>query len=265
MFKHWRKILSIVLLSGLIGNAALADPPFNGDLLLLQYNSGIGLFEQYFVGSGVSQAAAMVINGDTLHPDVFTFGSGIATNTTTKTIVVSDVPIASITGLQTSLNGKASSTHSHVISDVTGLQAALDGKFATPTGTTAQYVRGNGTLATLPVAAAKVFNNGVSRSLNSNYTISSTRDASVSYSINASWTLNALLSGTGSAFLEYSTSSGSTWNTVSQVSKTLNLLTIAGADDMNLTGDVPANALVRIRTTATNMTVTYALGQEVLN
>lgn len=36
------------------------------------------------------------------------------------------------------------------ISQTTGLQAALDAKFATPSGTTAQYVRGDGTLATLP-------------------------------------------------------------------------------------------------------------------
>jgi hypothetical protein len=38
------------------------------------------------------------------------------------------------------------------ISQTTGLQAALDGKYPIPTGTTAQYVRGDGTLATLPVA-----------------------------------------------------------------------------------------------------------------
>lgn len=108
-------------------------------------------------------------------------------------------------------------------------------------------------------------NNNVSRTLNSSYTISSTREACVSYSINASWTLNALLSGTGSAFLEYSTDSGSTWVTVNQVSKTLNLLTIAGGDDMNLTGCVPPNALVRLRTTSSNMTVSYVRGQEMLN
>lgn len=38
------------------------------------------------------------------------------------------------------------------ISQTTGLQAALDGKFPAPAGTTAQYIRGDGTLATLPVA-----------------------------------------------------------------------------------------------------------------
>lgn len=37
-------------------------------------------------------------------------------------------PIASITGLQSALDGKANSAHVHTISDVTGLQLALDGK-----------------------------------------------------------------------------------------------------------------------------------------
>ncbi|WDY60401.1 hypothetical protein [Pseudomonas sp. PSKL.D1] len=36
------------------------------------------------------------------------------------------------------------------ISQTTGLQAALDSKFATPTGTTAQYLRGDGSPATFP-------------------------------------------------------------------------------------------------------------------
>lgn len=38
--------------------------------------------------------------------------------------------IANITGLQTALDGKASSSHSHAISDVTNLQTTLDGKAA---------------------------------------------------------------------------------------------------------------------------------------
>lgn len=110
---------------------------------------------------------------------------------------------------------------------------------------------------------APTITNNVSRSLNSNYTISSTLRARVNYSINISWTLQALLSGTGSAFLEYSTNAGSSWVTVTQVTKTIGLLTFAGADDMNLSGEIELGALVRIRTTSTNMTVAYTRGQEV--
>lgn len=49
---------------------------------------------------------------------------------------------------------KANATHTHIMSDVTGLSAALALKFNTPSGTTLQYVRGDGTLATLPIAPA---------------------------------------------------------------------------------------------------------------
>ncbi len=39
--------------------------------------------------------------------------------------------ISTVTGLQTALDGKAASSHTHIISNVTGLQTALDGKAAT--------------------------------------------------------------------------------------------------------------------------------------
>jgi hypothetical protein len=39
--------------------------------------------------------------------------------------------ISDITGLQTTLDSKASSSHSHAISDITGLQTTLDGKAST--------------------------------------------------------------------------------------------------------------------------------------
>lgn len=45
------------------------------------------------------------------------------------------------------------------ISKTTGLQTALDGKFAVPTGTTAQYLRGDGTTATFPTNLS-AFTNG---------------------------------------------------------------------------------------------------------
>lgn len=144
------------------------------------------------------------------------------------------------------------------------ITTSLAGKFNNPTGNASQVVLGDGTLGTLPVISAPTVNNNVARSLNSNYTISATKHARVSYSVNVSWNLAALLSGNATAFLEYSTNAGSTWTTVNQVSKSIGLLTFAGADDLNLVGEIPANGLVRIRTTASNMTVAYTRGQEVL-
>lgn len=133
------------------------------------------------------------------------------------------------------------------------------------TGTAGTYVTvTTDTQGRVTSGLAVVQNDNVARTLNSNYTISATQRVRCTYSINVTWALASLLSGSGSAFLEYSTNAGSTWTTVSTVSKSLSLLTIAGGDDMNLSGEVPANALVRIRTTATNMTVAYTRGQEVL-
>lgn len=49
-------------------------------------------------------------------------------------------------------DARAPLAHTHVIADVTGLQTALNGKYNQPTGTTAQYLRGDGSLATLPAS-----------------------------------------------------------------------------------------------------------------
>lgn len=49
--------------------------------------------------------------------------------------------------LQTALDGKANSSHTHIIADVTGLQTALDGKQATlVSGTSLRTVNGNSLL-----------------------------------------------------------------------------------------------------------------------
>lgn len=50
----------------------------------------------------------------------------------------------------------AAASHTHAQSDITGLTAALAGKFANPSGTTAQYVRGDGSIATINFLTAEV-------------------------------------------------------------------------------------------------------------
>lgn len=124
----------------------------------------------------------------------------------------------------------------------------------------------------IPTIAAKVFNNNVTRTLNSNYTISTTRDAMVSYSLSLSVT-NPLVAGssTASAFLEYSTDGGTNWNTVSQATNSSSValavtIALTQPNTFVVSGMVPANSLVRLRTTtAGTATVTYTRGQEVLN
>lgn len=111
--------------------------------------------------------------------------------------------------------------------------------------------------------------NQVSRTVNTNFTIGS-RQATVMYSIPVTAT-NPLLAGTsvGSAFLEYSVNAGTTWTTAlstsasSQVGLAVAIALTTGGSNM-LTGVVPANALVRIRsTTSGTATVGTATGQEV--
>lgn len=128
-----------------------------------------------------------------------------------------------------------------------------------------------GNSVVIPNVASKTFNNNVSRSLNSSYTISTTRDAQVTYSVNLSCT-NPLLAGSSSAnaFLEYSTDGGSNWTTVSNVTNgsqvTLTVtIQIVQPNTFVLSGMIPANALVRIRsTTSGTAAVSYSRGQEIL-
>ncbi len=59
---------------------------------------------------------------------------------------------------------RANHTGSQAISTVTGLQTALDGKFAVPTGNTSQYIRGDGSVASMPaqenIQSVRVQTNG---------------------------------------------------------------------------------------------------------
>lgn len=109
----------------------------------------------------------------------------------------------------------------------------------------------------------------VTRSLNTNFTISSTKQASVCYIITCSVT-NPLLVGTSSAtaYLEYSTNGGSSWLLPAQSGNSSGVgvtvtLQLSNGQTGILVGVIPANALVRIRTTTSGTaTTTYIGGQE---
>lgn len=193
---------------------------------------------------------------------------------------------------------------------------ALLGKFNNPTGTTLQYLRGDGSLATFPnipnytagtginIASNVITNtapdqtvtltagNGITitgtypnftisatapvpsistRTLNSNFTVSSTKVSFVSYTVTCSVT-NPLLVGTSSAtaFLEYSTNGGSTWLLPSQTGNSSGVgitvtVQLTNGQTGIVSGMIPVNALVRIRTaTSGTASVTYVTGQETL-
>lgn len=112
-----------------------------------------------------TQDGLMGFNGATVLPVHWTVGAGLQissgalvalpqawadiTGKPSFAPVATSGAYADLTGIPSTF---APSAHTHPISQVVGLQTALDGKFSVPTGTTAQYVRGDGTLATLPVA-----------------------------------------------------------------------------------------------------------------
>lgn len=119
----------------------------------------------------------------------------------------------------------------------------------------------------LPISTVSIA--PATRTLNSNFTVSTTKNADVFYSVTCTAT-NPLLVGSSSAmaYLEYSTNAGSTWVLVSQNGNTNSValavsVQLTNAQTGVLSGSIPANALVRIRTaTSGTASVAYVAGQE---
>lgn len=108
-----------------------------------------------------------------------------------------------------------------------------------------------------------------SKTLNSNYTISTTKQSIVTYSLTCTVT-NPLLAGSSTAdvYLEYSLNSGSTWllpsrNGNSSAVGLAVAIAITNGQTVTISGVIPANALVRLRTVTTGTAnVTFISGQE---
>lgn len=154
------------------------------------------------------------------------------------------------------------------------VQAALNTKISTEvdgsitneiqtlslSGNTLSLSSGGGSVNILP----SIVNSNVVRSLNTNYTISTTKTARVTYTVRISYNVTVLLGSLGTVELQYSTNSGVNWITVSTISNSLNLgLALTGYNDFTISGDIPANALVRLNSNTTNATNSYRTGQEV--
>lgn len=104
--------------------------------------------------------------------------------------------------------------------------------------------------------APSLFTN-VNRTLNSNFTISTTKEAFVKYDVTLSVT-NPLIAGvsTADAYLEYSTNGGTNWITVTRSGNSSGVglavaIAITNTQTVSLIGWIPINGLVRIRTVIT--------------
>lgn len=162
---------------------------------------------------------------------------------------------------------------------VSTINASIATKMAIPAGTTAQYVRGDGTLATLPVPAALSFDNNPSRSIvttaaaANGFQLSATRNTSVFYSVNIATTATIGGSSDGYIVLEIAatnSSSAGDWKEVSRARSGQTItLAIALQSVQNVTSEVmnvvPAGYYARLRSVNTSGTPTYTFvsGQEV--
>lgn len=110
----------------------------------------------------------------------------------------------------------------------------------------------------------------VSRPINSTtYTISTTKNATVSYNIRISCNATIGSNSAGKVTLQYSTNGGSSWIDAAEVENT-NTVTLAIAlnsttvQTTTMTAFIPANALVRMVQSSSGTTViTYVRGQEI--
>lgn len=168
-----------------------------------------------------------------------------------------------------------SATAASTYATQSSLTSGLAAKFNTPAGTTAQYVRGDGSLATLPTVASRVFNNSVSRALGTCFQVSATRDASVSYAVDITTSITLGGSPKGSAYLRYYTDSGCTTGQQTVIGGTNGFPTTLSVTvgqqlvgSVPLAGKIPAGVWARLETvidSGSGATVTFAArpGQEV--
>lgn len=171
----------------------------------------------------------------------------------------------------------APTAHTQAFSTITATPTTLGGYgitdgFARPTGTTAQYVRGDGTLATLPVQSLPT-QAAATRALNTVFQVSAARPALVSYSVQL--TVTATIGGgqVGDVILEIASDSAFTTAVqtvaITGLGQTYSLaVAIQGVQPQTgvVAGVVPAGYYARLRTVSTTGTpvFTYRAGQETL-
>jgi len=189
-------------------------------------------------------------NGDTIIQSTDTL-NGIDTNGRWIRIETESVADWNGTGRAAVLNKPTTftpSAHTHPVGSITGLQTALDTKLATPAGTMNQYVRGDG------VVQGRSFNY-TTRSLDTCFQASATRDVLATYSVDIATSLTLTSGQQGIVYLETFTDSGCTTG-VQELTRFVNgqtgTLTVGLSLSQNvtgtLTGVIPAGSYVKLRT-----------------
>lgn len=148
------------------------------------------------------------------------------------------------------------------------LTTGLAGKFNTPTGTTAQYIRGDGSLATMPSTAARSFNMNSGRTLvtvaaaANGFQVDASRDALVNYSVTINTTSTLTGGSAGYVVLEVSPTNSATAASWIEISRTsagqmnglVVGLTLNQVNAGNISGVIQAGYFARLR--SVNLTTT---------
>lgn len=242
-----RPVINTAAIPNVVNTGGWADVLSKPSLVTSLTTTGTSGAATFNTGTGV-------LNIPNYTPSAYTGGTGISVAGSVITNTAPDQTVAISSGAGIGVTG--------TYPNFTVTNSAPD---QTVSLTGANGITTSGTYPNFTITLADpVFNTGVIRSLNTNYTISSTKKARVYYTIRIAYNITVLLGSTGSVDLQYSTNGGSTWITLSTVSNSLNLgLALTGYNDFPISGEIPANALVRLNSTVTNATNTYQKGEEV--
>lgn len=211
----------------------------------------------------------MGFNGSTILPIHWTIGSGLTlAGGVLDTVASGPVSWASLTGKPTTVSG-AGLVDAATLTD---LSAGLATKFPVPIGTTAQYIRGDGSIATLPTTQAISINDAPGRALVTTTTatgfqVSATRVSKVCYE--GSFSTTSTIGGPSSAsvFLETADTNSTTagdWTTKAQQTYT-NTITLAivlnqvQGNNWSMCRYIPAGKFVRIRAGSITGTASAAI------
>lgn len=164
-------------------------------------------------------------------------------------------------------------------SSVTNLVGDLTSKLTAPLGSTAQYIRGDGTLATLPVPATRSFNNAASHTIvttaaaANGFQLSSTQDTSVFYTVNVNTTATIAGNADGYVALEIAPTNStlaSDWKEIARArnGQSISLaITLQSVQNISseVMGIVPTGYYARLRSVNVSGTPVYTFvsGQEV--
>lgn len=175
-------------------------------------------------------------------------------------------------------SGNGSSLTGLIQSQISGLIAALAAKFATPAGTTLQYVRGDGTLATFLTDS---ITNNPSRTIQTMAAAANgwrpsggdVRTYKVIYSVSLSSTATIGGASVATAVLETAATNSTTaadWTTVGKISngQTITLaiaLQSVQTAVLSVSAMIPAGSYVRLRSVLTGTSsASFDSGQEIL-